>query len=81
MLEDLLEIRRILDKFIAKYKEQDSYRFEHDTRPPAREDYHIDGDDRLTDIGMELLKLKQKEKNEGSEKTKYPTEWRGNDIY
>ena len=43
--------------------------------------YTIDGDDRLTDIGLELLKLKQKEKNEGSGKTEYPTEWRGNDIY
>jgi hypothetical protein len=81
MLEDLLEIRRILDKFIAKYKEQDSYRFEHDTRPPAREDYNIDGDDRLTDIGMELLKLKQKEKNDGSGEQGSPSEWRGNDIY
>lgn len=84
MLEDLLEIRRILDRFIAKYQAQDAYRFEHDTRPPyrpAREDYTIDGDDRLTDIGIELLKLKQKEKDDGSGEQGSPTEWRGNDIY
>lgn len=80
MLEDLLEIRRILDRFIAKYQAQDAYRFEHDTRP-AREDYNIDGDDRLTDIGLELLKLKQKEKDDGSGEQGSPTEWRGNDIY
>ncbi len=85
MLEDLLEIRRILDRFIAKYQEQDSYRFEHDPRLAEdlkkRDTYEIDGDDRLTDIGMELLKLKQKEKNDRSGEQGSPSEWRGNDIY
>ena len=85
MLEDLLEIRRILDKFIAKYKEQDAYRFEHDPRLAEdlkkRDTYEIDGNDRLTDIGMELLKLKQKEKNDRSGEQGSPSEWRGNDIY
>ena len=85
MLEDLLEIRRILDRFIAKYQEQDSYRFEHDPRLAEdlkkRDTYEIEGDDRLTDIGMELLKLKQKEKNDRSGEQGSPSEWRGNDIY
>jgi hypothetical protein len=85
MLEDLLELRRILDKFIAKYQAQDEYRFEHDTR--LAEDlkkldtYEIEGDDRLTDIGMELLKLKQKENNERSREKEAPYKWEGNDIY
>ncbi len=85
MLEDLLEIRRILDRFIAKYQSQDAYRFEHDPRLAEdlkkRDTYEIDGDDRLTDIGMELLKLKQKEKNDRSGEQGSPSEWRGNDIY
>jgi len=85
MLEDLLELRRILDRFIAKYQAQDAYRFEHDTRLAEdlkkRDTYEIDGDDRLTDIGMELLKLKHKEKNDRSGEQGSPSEWRGNDIY
>ena len=84
MLEDLLEIRNILDKFIAKYRKQDEYRFEHDPRivEDIRDrDFTIDGDDRLVDIGKELLKLKEKESNDGSEEQGSPTEWRGNDIY
>ena len=85
MLEDLLEIRRILDRFIAKYQAQDTYRFEHDPRLAEdlkkRDTYEIEGDDRLTDIGLELLKLKQKEKDDGSGEQGSPTEWRGNDIY
>ena len=67
MLEDLLELRRILDRFIAKYQEQDRYRFEHDPRivEDIRDrDFNIDGDDRLTDLGKELLKLKEKESND-----------------
>jgi hypothetical protein len=85
MLEDLLEIRRILDRFIAKYQTQAEYRFEHDPRLAEdlkkRDTYEIDGDDRLTDIGMELLKLKQKEQNDRSGEQGSPSEWRGNDIY
>ena len=85
MLEDLLELRRILDRFIAKYHEQDQYRFEHDPRIVEdirdRDTYSIHGDDRLTDIGKELLKLKQKEQDEGSEKQEVPYKWEGNDIY
>ena len=85
MLEDLLEIRNILDKFIAKYRKQDEYRFEHDPRIVEdirdRDTFAIDGDDRLTDLGKELLKLKEKESNDGSEEQGSPTEWRGNDIY
>ena len=85
MLEDLLELRRILDRFIAKYQAQDAYRFEHDPRLAEdlkkRDTYEIDGDDRLTDIGKELLKLKQKENNEGSGKEEAPYKWEGNDIY
>ncbi len=63
------------------YKEADSYRFDHATRPPAIEEYNMDGDDGLTYIGMELLKLKQKEKNDRSGEQGSPSEWRGNDIY
>ena len=85
MLEDLLELRRILDRFIAKYQEQDKYRFEHDPRIVEdirdMENFAIDGDDRLTDLGKELLKLKEKESNDGSGEQESPTEWRGNDIY
>ena len=85
MLEDLLELRRILDRFIAKYQAQDAYRFEHDPRLAEdlkkRDTYEIEGDDRLTDIGMELLKLKQKENDDRSREQGSPTEWRGNDIY
>ena len=84
MLEDLLELRRILDRFIAKYQTQDQYRFEHDPRivEDIRDrDFTIDGDDRLTDLGKELLKLKEKEINDGSGEQGSPTEWKGNDIY
>lgn len=87
MLEDLLELRRILDIFIAKYQEQDTYRFEHDPRIVEdirdRDTFAIDGYDRLTDIGKELLKLKQKEKDEEGRKseTDCPYKWEGNDIY
>ena len=88
MLEDLLEIRNILDKFIAKYRKQDEYRFEHDPRNIPRivedtrdRDFRIAGDDRLTDLGKELLKLKEKESDDGSGEQGSPTEWRGNDIY
>ena len=85
MLEDLLEIRRILDRFIAKYQEQDAYRFEHDPRLAEdlkkRDTYEIVGDDRLTDIGLELLKLKQKENDDRSREKEAPYKWEGNDIY
>ena len=84
MLEDLLELRRILDRFIAKYQEQDRYRFEHDPRivEDIRDrDFTIDGDDRLTDLGKELLKLKEKESNDRSGEPGSPSEWKGNDIY
>ena len=84
MLEDLLELRRILDRFIAKYQTQDQYRFEHDPRivEDIRDrDFTIDGDDRLTDLGKELLKLKEKESNDGSERKENQQGWPGNDIY
>ena len=83
MLEDLLEIRNILDKFIAKYRKQDEYRFEHDPRivEDIRDrDFTIDGDDRLVDIGKELLKLKEKASDDGSGE-ECPYKWEGNDIY
>ena len=38
MLEDLKELRRILDMFIAKYEKQDEYRFEHDHRITEQEE-------------------------------------------
>ena len=70
MLEDLLELRRILDRFIAKYREQDKYRFEHD--PRLEEDFAIQGDDRLETLGKTLLKLRKQD--DSSEKTEYPKE-------
>lgn len=83
MLEDLLELRRILDRFIAKYHAQDQYRFEHDPRIVEdirdMENFAIDGDDRLTELGKDLLKLKEKDSKSNDEGS--PSEWRGNDIY
>jgi hypothetical protein len=32
MLEDLKEIRNLIDKFILKYQEKEDFRFEHDSR-------------------------------------------------
>ena len=89
MLEDLLELRRILDRFIAKYQGQDKYRFEHDPRniPRIVEDMREQdtatyyGDNHLADIGKELLKLKEKESNDRSGEQGSPSEWKGNDIY
>ena len=78
MLEDLLELRRILDRFIAKYQEQDKYRFEHD--PRLTDDFKLEDDERLKEIGQELLKLKQKENDEArGEEERHG--WPGNDIY
>ena len=80
MLEDLLELRRILDRFIAKYQEQDKYRFEHDPRLP--DDFKLEDDERLKDLGQQLLKLrKEDESNEGSERKEDQQGWPGNDIY
>ena len=80
MLEDLLELRRILDRFINKYMKQDQYRFEHD--PRLAEEFILEGDDRLKDLGQQLLKLrKEEDSNEGSEKQEAPYKWEGNDIY
>ena len=80
MLEDLLELRRILDRFIAKYRQQDQYRFEHD--PRLEEEFAIQGDDRLEKLGHRLLKLRKEDSNnEASGKTEYPHKWEGNDIY
>ena len=77
MLEDLLELRRILDRFIAKYINQDKYRFEHD--PRLEEEFAIQGDDRLEQLGQTLLKLRKEDNI--SEKPEYPDKWEGNDIY
>ena len=79
MLEDLLELRRILDRFIAKYK-KDEYYFEHDPRiveiVKERDNFALDGDERLKELGRELLKIREEEKD-GKEKKG----WEGNDIY
>ena len=72
MLEDLLELRRILDRFIAKYQQQEQYRFEHD--PRLAEEFKLLDDERLKDLGKELLK----DKDNNLTKEGY---WRGNDIY
>lgn len=72
MLEDLLELRRILDRFIAKYQQQEQYRFEHD--PRLTEEFKLQDDERLKDLGKELLK----DKDNNLTKEGF---WRGNDIY
>ena len=72
MLEDLLELRRILDRFIAKYQQQEQYRFEHD--PRLAEEFKLQDDERLKDLGKELLK----DKDNNLTKEGF---WRGNDIY
>ena len=83
MVEDLKELRNKLDRLIAKYEKEaevrGEYRFEHD--PRLADEFAIQGDDRLQEIGQQLLKLKEKESNEGSEEQGSPTEWKGNDIY
>ena len=80
MLEDLLELRRILDRFIAKYQQQNEYRFEHD--PRLAEEFALQGDDRLHEIGQQLLKLrKEDDNNEAGGKEEAPYKWEGNDIY
>ena len=92
MLDDLLEFRKKLDRLIDKYKKEaivrgdyisEDYRFEHDPRLAEeikdRDTYEIDGDERLKDIGQELLKLKQKDKDDRSDEAPY--KWEGNDIY
>ncbi len=48
MLEDLLEIRSILDRFIAKYRKKEEYLYNHE----------LQDDERLKDLGQELLKDK-----------------------
>jgi len=79
MLEDFKELRRIIDRFIAKY-EKNEYYFEHDPRiveiVKERDNFALDGDERLKELGRELLKIREEEKD-GKEKKG----WEGNDIY
>ena len=78
MLEDLKELRRILDRFISKYERQETNLYtESDTQD----------DERLKEVGKQLLKLKEKE-NEGKvddietqERWSRFDRWDGNDIY
>ena len=75
MLEDLKELSRILDKFIAKYekKEADLYSYS-DTQD----------DERLKQVGKQLLKLKGNEgvdESEVQERWNRFDKWDGNDIY
>lgn len=78
MLEDLKEIRRIIDKFIAKYERQ-GYR---------RDDegiYEHQDDEHLKEIGQALLKLKKEEgedlNDDHNERWSRFDRWDGNDIY
>ena len=78
MLEDLRELRRILDRFIAKYERQ-GY------RQDDQEIYENQDDEHLKEIGQTLLKLK-KEEGEGlnddhNERWSRFDRWDGNDIY
>ena len=80
IVEDLKELRNKLDRLIEKYEKEaivrgdyisEEYRFEHDSR--------LAEDERLREIGKELLKLKEKDNNDRSEEAPY--KWEGNDIY
>ena len=85
MLEDLKELRRILDMFIAKYEEQDAYRFEHDPRLAEdlkkRDTYEIEGDDRLKEVGKTILKNSVDDLTDDRLLLTDEGFWRGNDIY
>jgi hypothetical protein len=85
MLEDLKELRRILDRFIAKYEEQDAYRFEHDPRLAEdlkkRDTYEIEGDDRLKEVGKTILKNSVDDLTDDRLLLTDEGFWRGNDIY
>ena len=85
MLEDLLEIRRILDRFIAKYQTQAEYRFEHDPRLAEdlkkRDTYEIEGDDRLKEVGKTILKNNVDDLTDDRLLLTDEGFWRGNDIY
>ena len=85
MLEDLLELRRILDRFIAKYQSQDAYRFEHDPRLAEdlkkRDTYEIEGDDRLKEVGKTILKDSVDDLTDDRLLLTDEGFWRGNDIY
>jgi hypothetical protein len=80
MLEDLKEIRRILNKFIAKYEEKEQY-FEHDSKivelvkEREKSNSSLDGDEQLKELGRELLKIREDEAGYGKD------QWQGNDIY
>lgn len=75
MLEDLKEIRRIIDKFIVKYEKQETNLYLHsDTQD----------DERLKQVGKQLLKLKGNEgvdESEVQERWNRFDKWDGNDIY
>jgi hypothetical protein len=85
MLEDLKELRRILDRFIAKYQAQDEYRFEHDHRLSEdlkkRDTYEIEGDDRLKEVGKTILKDSVDDLTDDRLLLTDEGFWRGNDIY
>lgn len=82
IVEELKELRNKLDRLIDKYEKEaivrGDYRFEHDPRL-ADENFGLEGDERLKEIGSELLNLKQKGDNDRSEEAPY--KWEGNDIY
>jgi len=89
IIEDLKELRNKLDRLIEKYEKEaivrgdyisEEYRFEHDPRL-ADEEFSLEGDERLKEIGERLLKLKEKDDNDRGEKEEYPQKWEGNDIY
>ena len=64
MLEDLKELRRIMDRFIAKYEQAEEYLYGDE----------LQDDERLKDLGKELLKDKDNNLNNDGF-------WRGNDVY
>ncbi len=66
MLEDLKELRRILDRFIAKYEGQG---------------FHHENDEQLKQVGQQLLKKGESFNDDEQERWNRFDRWDGNDIY
>lgn len=92
LLEFRRKLDRLIDKYKKEAIVRgdfisEEYRFEHDPRivedirdrDTYQQSLEIEGDERLKDIGQELLKLKQKDKDDRSDEAPY--KWEGNDIY
>jgi hypothetical protein len=66
MLEDLKELRRILDRFISKYE---------------RQGFCHEDDEKLKETGQQLLKKGESFNDDEQERWSRFDRWDGNDIY